>query len=148
MTNRLSRVLLSGFLVGMTIPASAASMDGYAQFRPAVEEVSAELSAGYAACIGRSSGVTEGMQNCIAEEYPRVDRKLNATYAQTMRRLPNEKSRGRLRQLQRAWLTERWVECTAEAAAAGGGSVSDIVYRNCQLREVARRTLWLKAVNS
>lgn len=134
--------------VGMLLPLPAAAnrpiSPSYSQFRPLAAAIKARLSAGYGHCIANSGGVTATMQDCIGREHARLDRMLNATYANVMRRLPNDKARAGLRYRQRDWLTMRWDACLEDMNSAGGGSAGDLVYRDCQLQELVRRTLWLE----
>ena len=135
-------------MVGTLLPLSATANEpvppSYMQFRPSPTATEGRLSAGFSVCIANSGGVTATMQDCIGREYARLDRLLNAAYANIMRRLPNDKARAELRYRQRDWLTMRWDACLEEMDSAGGGSAGDLVYRNCQLQELVRRTLWLE----
>jgi uncharacterized protein YecT (DUF1311 family) len=124
-------------------PADAAQDRPYGQFHPSQATVSARMSSGFGACMGQTKGVTANMQDCLASEYTRLDRALNATYASVMRRR-GDKGAADLRQHQRVWLKVRWDGCREDMEKAGGGSAGILVFSDCQLREVVRRILWLE----
>ncbi len=86
------------------------------------------------------------MQTCMAGEYRRLDRALNAAYRDALRRLPSNAARSRLRDLQRTWLKTRWDICADEVARSGmaGGSGGQLVEASCRLRVVSDRTQWLR----
>lgn len=135
--------------IGMLLPqlayAKEALLSSYMQFLPSAGAIDGRISGGFRACIAASGGVTANMQDCIAHEGARLDRLLNRTYTNVMRRLPHDRARSDLRYRQRDWLTMRWDTCLEDMSKAGNGSSGDLVFRNCQLRELARRTLWLNS---
>lgn len=137
-------MMVAGMLLPLSATANQTVPPSYMQFRPSPAASQSRVSSELGACIANSGGVTAAMQDCIGREYARLDKLLNATYANVMRRLPHDRARADLRYRQRDWLTMRWDGCLEEMDSAGGGSASDLVYRNCQLQELVRRTLWLE----
>ncbi|MES2986820.1 MAG: lysozyme inhibitor LprI family protein [Pseudomonadota bacterium] len=123
----------------LLIAAVLLASQSYAQFHPRDSAIDARISATMRSCMTKTGGITENMQNCLAAEYTRLDRALNRTYAIAMRA-----TRNTLRPSQRDWLATRWVGCVEHMKRSGDGTGGDLAYRNCQLREVARRTLWLE----
>lgn len=87
------------------------------------------------------------MRDCAAQEYERLDRKLNDAWRETMSRMAGNEARSRLRQLQREWIKVRWAECDEQVAQSGmaGGTGGLLIYDTCQLEVVARRISWLEA---
>ena len=134
--------------IGMPLPQLAHAKEtlppSYMQFQPSAGVIDARISGSFKACIAASDGVTANMQDCIAHEGVRLDKVLNRTYAKVMRRLPHDRARTDLRNRQRDWLTMRWDICLEDMDRAGGGSGGDLVFRDCQLQELVRRTLWLE----
>lgn len=135
--------------VGATaMPYNAAALAELPVHERTLEESAAlynELSDDFRRCIRRSGGVTANMQDCMAAEYARLDRQLNVAYTRAMGELTTNQARKDLRGLQRGWLRERWSSCRVDMERAGGGSAGDLIYGDCQLREIARRILWLGA---
>lgn len=112
----------------------------------ATDAAALDRSPEFRQCITDSGGVTAAMQDCMGNEYRRLDRALNMAYRGALRRLPSDTARSRLRALQRTWLKNRWDVCTDEVAGSGmgGGSGGLVVEGNCRLRIVADRTQWLR----
>lgn len=112
----------------------------------AAEPPAADRSPEFRQCVRDSAGVTAAMQTCMAGEYRRLDRALNAAYRDALRRLPSNAARSRLRDLQRTWLKTRWDICADEVARSGmaGGSGGQLVEASCRLRVVSDRTQWLR----
>lgn len=111
---------------------------------PAALAMETPFSPAFSQCISLSVGVTIAMRNCSAQEYARLDRKLNATWRSTMSRIPNEAARFRLRQIQREWIKTRWAECDKQVAQSGGGTADLLIDDDCQLRVIAQRISWLE----
>lgn len=113
----------------------------------AAEPPAADRSPEFRQCVRDSAGVTAAMQNCLAGEYRRLDRALNAAYRDALSRLPGNAARSRLRDLQRTWLKTRWDICADEVARSGmaGGSGGQLVEASCRLGVVSKRTHWLRA---
>lgn len=81
----------------------AASAGSVAAAQPAAED----RSPAFRQCVRDSGGVTAAMRTCMADEYRRLDKVLNAAYRGALRRLQNDAARVRLRDAQRAWLKDR-----------------------------------------
>ena len=135
-------------MLAVSFPLLAHAGEGgpssYPQFQPSPATLAARYSPAFDTCIDKSGGVTAAMQDCLADEYELLDETLNTIYAKTMRHASTPQAKAELRSGQREWLSLRWNGCLREMESAGGGSASDLVYRDCQLREVARRSLWLE----
>ncbi|MGB9208795.1 MAG: lysozyme inhibitor LprI family protein, partial [Pseudolabrys sp.] len=56
----------------------------------------------YATCLDKSGGVTSAMQACIADEFERQDKRLNAAYKALIGTV-SEKRKTELRDVQRKW---------------------------------------------
>lgn len=96
-------------------------------------------------CVRDSGGVTTAMRACMASEYRRLDRALNAAYRAALRRSPGDAARARLRDGQRAWLKDRDAICRAEVERSGmaGGTGGLLIEDSCRLRLLSERTQWL-----
>lgn len=106
-----------------------------------------DRSPAFRQCVRDSAGVTAAMQDCMASEYRRLDRALNAAYRDALRRLPGNTARMRLKGLQHTWLKTRWDICNAELLQSGmaGGSGGQLVDTSCRLNVISNRTQWLRA---
>jgi len=124
----------------------ALSQTGALHAEPAPLKVESRLSPALGECIKSSGGVTVAMRDYMAQEYERLDRRLNETWRTTMARMPGDQARSRLRQLQREWIKTRRAECDEQVAQSGtgGGTADLLVYDNCQLEGIARRLVWLE----
>ena len=129
-------------LAPTAIALLAASSGGLSAAEPPAPDRSPE----FRQCVRDSAGVTAAMQNCLAGEYRRLDRALNAAYRDALSRLPGNAARSRLRDLQRTWLKTRWDICADEVARSGmaGGSGGQLVEASCRLGVVSKRTQWLR----
>lgn len=117
------------------------------QAEPTALSLETRLSSDFDKCISASGGVTTVMRDCAAQEYVRIDRKLNTAWRATMSRMPDDEARFRLRQLQREWIKTRWVECDEQVARSGmaGGAGGLLIHDTCKLGVIARRISWLEA---
>jgi len=113
----------------------------------AAEPAATDRSPAFRQCVRGSGGVTAAMRACMADEYRRLDKALNAAYRGALRRLPNDAARSRLRDVQRAWLNTREPLCRAEIEKSGmaGGTGGLLIEDSCRLRVVSERTQWLHA---
>ena len=130
----------------LTVAALALWQTTTLHAEPTTLQVEPRLSPAFGECIKSSGGVTAAMRDCTAQEYQRLDQKLNETWRMTMARMPDDRSRSALRQLQREWIKTRWAECDEQLAlsGSGGGTADLLVYDNCQLGVTARRISWLE----
>ncbi|WP_428628088.1 lysozyme inhibitor LprI family protein [Sphingopyxis sp.] len=113
----------------------------------ATEPAAADRSPEFRQCVRGSGGVTAAMQDCMADEYRRLDRALNRSYRDALRRLPSDAARSQLQASQRTWLKTRGNICDDELARSGmaGGSGGQLVEASCRLRILSDRTQWLRA---
>ncbi|MBD0414252.1 lysozyme inhibitor LprI family protein [Oryzicola mucosus] len=73
-----------------------------------------------------------GMNICAAADYKAADTKLNAAYAEIVRRLSDdEDSKKRLQAAQRAWIGFRDAECNFATGDAQDGSIYPMLQSNC-----------------
>lgn len=98
-------------------------------------EVKPGIRGNYQQCIDNTGGVTPDMQDCISEEYAYQDQRLNATYAQLLEVLNDDKDQ-MLRDAQRQWNTKRDLDCAPEGAP-GQGQV--LMANDCALQMTADR---------
>jgi uncharacterized protein YecT (DUF1311 family) len=103
-------------------------------------------SATYNACMASGDaarGITLGINNCTGAEIDRQDAALNRTYKAVLARLSPARQAD-LRAAERKWIPARDRRCTREMGDEAGGTLGDIMYRNCILYETINRTAWLK----
>ncbi|WP_240231610.1 lysozyme inhibitor LprI family protein [Devosia lacusdianchii] len=131
---KIAAIILSLALLAM--PAWA--VDDYAAFELPAEDV--VTSSDYTDCLDASGGVHPTMMDCIGAEYGRLDLKLADAYAEALERVSHPDA---LKQEQAGWLEMRAEICEAASAEAGGGQASDLVFADCELGELIRRTRWL-----
>lgn len=131
----------------LTVAALALWQTTALHAEPTPPRAEPRLSPAFGKCIKSTRGVTDAMRDCTAQEYERLDRELNETWRVTMARVPDDRARSRLRQLQREWIKTRWAECDQQVAQSGmgGGTGGLLIYDNCQLEVIARRLSWLEA---
>ncbi|MDI6027823.1 lysozyme inhibitor LprI family protein [Corticibacterium sp. UT-5YL-CI-8] len=73
-----------------------------------------------------------GMNICAAADYKTADAKLNATYAEIVKRLSDdEDGKKRLQAAQRAWIVYRDAECNFATGNAQEGSIYPMLQDNC-----------------
>jgi uncharacterized protein YecT (DUF1311 family) len=87
--------------------------------------------------LDKAGGVTPAMQDCIAEELERQDRRLNTTY-QTLMGSVSEKRRTQLRDAQRKWIAFRDANCRFYFDP-DGGSAARLASNECVVTLTARR---------
>ncbi|WP_439569858.1 lysozyme inhibitor LprI family protein [Sphingopyxis sp.] len=121
----------------------AAGAGSAAAAAPAPED----RSPAFRQCVRDSGGVTAAMRACMAGEYRRLDKALNAAYRGALRRSPGDTARARLRDAQRAWLKDREAICRAEVERSGmaGGTGGLLIEDSCHLRLLSERTRWLES---
>ncbi|MEW5834292.1 MAG: lysozyme inhibitor LprI family protein [Pseudomonadota bacterium] len=98
------------------------------------------LRPSFQACVEASKGVTLALNNCIGAEHAFQDKRLNAAYQQLRKSLPKSE-RVRLRDEERAWITQRDKEC---APQADSGTAGVLDANQCQLDETAARAAVLE----
>jgi uncharacterized protein YecT (DUF1311 family) len=126
-------------------PKLALAQGSYAQFKLSDAQSNALGSAAYTGCMNRADGVTAAMNDCIGGEYDRLDRRLNASYQATLRRLPRARQMA-LRSQERGWLATREETCLAqlEVPPENMGTLDQIQLRLCNLEELKRRIVWIE----
>jgi uncharacterized protein YecT (DUF1311 family) len=131
MISRIS--LLSLLALTMTTSAFAAeTIDPEKTYSPAYRHCIATGDAG--------RGVTPAMQICIANEYERQDKLLNAAYKAAMAQR-GPAAQKTLRQEQRGWIKRRDSECQENLT---GGTIDRVEVPLCHLNMTAVRTVELK----
>jgi uncharacterized protein YecT (DUF1311 family) len=154
-----SRLLLSGFLVLLSVMTSAA---GHAQSRkPTTHEIAAirdcatktkdDVDAGEGQClfklaadpcIGSFGSASDGkMADCYAIEGAIWDGLLNDNYKKLLATLDDEQA-GKARAMQRAWIAYRDSTCGFYDDKIQG-SMSIMMHAACNTRETARRAMLL-----
>lgn len=107
-------------------------------FGAALMQEKSNLSAAYDACLARARGITVEVRACTSQEHRRQDSRLNATYRELMRRLPESRRAG-LRDAQRAWIAFREAECDYRGEQEGGGTLQAVIIDSCWLSFTAER---------
>ena len=83
------------------------------------------------------------INTCISNDYAREDAQLNANYKQLMGKLDSSEKE-RLKEVQRAWIQFRDLQCEFEAAQYAGGSMEASVRAQCLARVTKQRNKDLK----
>ncbi len=132
------------------LTALGLSAAGASSLAAAADPAAGDRSPAFRQCVRGSGGVTAAMRACMADEYSRLDKALNAAYRGALRRLPNDSARSRLRAAQRTWLNNRETVCRTEVERSGmaGGTGGLLIEDSCRLRVVSERTQWLRTYPS
>jgi uncharacterized protein YecT (DUF1311 family) len=143
-----SRVFCLLMLVAAFLPLHpklAYAQTSYARFKLNDAQSLAMDSAQYTGCLNRADGVTASMNDCIGAEYDRLDRRLNASYQATLRRLSRTRQMA-LRSEERGWLATREETCIAqlEVPLENMGTLDQLQFRFCTLGELKRRIIWIE----
>ena len=96
----------------------------------------------YSECVEKAGGVTPAIQDCIADEHDRQDKRLNTAYRQLLSALP-EKRKTQLRDVQRKWLAFRDANC-GFYGDPGGGQAGRLAANECVVRVTALRAAELE----
>ncbi|MDT8989687.1 lysozyme inhibitor LprI family protein [Curvibacter sp. APW13] len=88
-----------------------------------------------------SAGGQSEMNQCMAIEYRKVDRRLNSLYMELTSVL--EDARG-IRASQRAWLKYRDAECSDDVMQLGQGSLQPYAYHSCMIEFTEERIRHLR----
>lgn len=82
---------------------------------------------------------------CAGANYESADRALNETYRELLAAQPDEQSRARLREAERAWIAYRDKTCASEVGPQeGGGSIWPMDMSTCLEAKTAARLRVLK----
>jgi uncharacterized protein YecT (DUF1311 family) len=85
------------------------------------------------------------MNVCAARDYEREDRRLNQTYRDLIAKLEQGK-REKLREVQRAWLSYRDLNCDFQSDDYQGGTIYSLIQSSCLADMTKQRTKDLKAL--
>lgn len=85
---------------------------------------------------------TADMNECIYKEYQAIDKKLNYSYQELLKIIPNN-SKKKLLAAQRAWLKYRDLECDFASEFLQGGTLATVVTKNCFVEMTKKRVLKL-----
>lgn len=85
------------------------------------------------------------MNACAARDYEREDQRLNQTYRDLLAKLEVAK-REKLREVQRAWLSFRDMNCDFQSADYQGGTIYSLIQSSCLADMTKQRTKDLKAL--
>jgi uncharacterized protein YecT (DUF1311 family) len=126
-------------------PKLAHAETSYERFKLTDAQSLAMESAQYKGCMNRANAITASMNDCIGAEYDQLDRRLNASYQVTLRRLPRARQMA-LRSQERGWLATREETCIAqlEVPLENMGTLDQIQFRFCTLAELKRRIIWIE----
>jgi uncharacterized protein YecT (DUF1311 family) len=103
-----------------------------------------KLSDAYASCMEKASGATPAMQDCIAGELARQDKRLNESYKELMASLEG-KRKSQLREVQRKWLAFRDANC-AFYDKPDGGQADRLAANECVVQFTAQRATELEGL--
>lgn len=93
----------------------------------------------------KSPDTQMAMNVCSARDYEREDQRLNQTYRELLAKLEAAK-REKLREVQRAWLSFRDLNCDFQSADYQGGSIYPLIQTSCLADMTKQRTKDLKAL--
>ena len=110
------------------------------QVRAKAEEQ--QTSKAYAECIDKSGGVTAAMQACVADEFERQDKRLNASYKALLGAV-SEKRKTELRGVQRKWIAFLDANCRFYGDPEGG-TVDRLAANECRVTHTALRATELQ----
>ncbi len=101
-----------------------------------------QTSKAYAACLDKSGGVTFAMQACIADEFERQDKRLNAAYKALIGAV-SEKRKTELRDVQRKWIAFLDANCSFYDDPEGG-TADRLAANECRVTHTALRATELQ----
>jgi uncharacterized protein YecT (DUF1311 family) len=96
----------------------------------------------YAACLDKSGGVTFAMQACVADEFERQDKRLNAAYKALIGTV-SEKRKTELRDVQRKWIAFLDANCSFYDDPEGG-TADRLAANECRVTHTALRATELQ----
>lgn len=83
------------------------------------------------------------MNQCANQDYQRADQKLNQLYQQLLAKTEPSKQ-GSVRDVQRAWVKYRELQCAYEAIGYAGGSIAPLVRADCLTELTGQRNQTLE----
>ena len=101
-----------------------------------------QTSKAYAACLEKSGGVTFAMQACIADEFERQDKRLNAAYKALIAAV-SEKRKAELRDVQRKWIAFLDANCRFYNDPEGGTG-DRLAANECRVTHTSQRATELE----
>jgi uncharacterized protein YecT (DUF1311 family) len=97
-----------------------------------------------ASCPNETDDTTaQDKVKCRDKEIVRNETQLDAIYKRKIKQLP-KKAQKKLRSEEHAWTSTRYNECLHSREDNLGGALRNVVYRDCVLFELKRRTLWIE----
>ncbi len=99
----------------------------------------------YTACLDAAGGVTVDMLDCAAVELAWLDSRLNGHYGEAMHALPADQ-RSALRDLQRAWMRYRDLDCSFLNGQALAGTSGLLLQRACLVEKTRERAAAMKDI--
>lgn len=85
------------------------------------------------------------MNICAGKDYEREDVRLNKNYNELFSKL-DDSHRRRLKEVQRAWLNFRDLQCDYDSSQYEGGTIYSLVHSTCLLQMTKQRNKDLKAM--
>jgi uncharacterized protein YecT (DUF1311 family) len=118
------------------------AVSGLAQAAPKVDRY---YSKTYNDCMDVAGGSTMPMKDCMGAEYEAWDKQLNQTYQALMARR-TAPERIRLRDQERAWLTDTRIKCYHAGDDEEGGSLQGVEIQQCNLDQTILRAFYLRGL--
>jgi uncharacterized protein YecT (DUF1311 family) len=103
-------------------------------------------SKAYAACMEKAAGATFAMQDCIADEHARQDKRLNSAYRALLASIA-EKRKAALRDAQRKWIAFRDANCAFQGNAEDG-QAGRLAANECLVTLTAQRAKELESLKT
>jgi uncharacterized protein YecT (DUF1311 family) len=123
---------------------------GYGDFDLTKAEVNEVIRAANARCPQKSDDYSSTMAKeplyqaeSRSKLVVRSEARLNAAFKRTLSRASKE-VRNNLRVEQRLWIKNRYDNCERDKDENLGGARKNVLFHDCQLFEIKRRTLWIE----
>jgi uncharacterized protein YecT (DUF1311 family) len=123
---------------------------GYGDFDLTKAEINEVIDATNASCPKKSDDTgsiwaaeARYQAGCRYKQTVRSEARLNAAYKRTIPLLSND-ARNTLRAEQRLWIRTRYAKCERDRHNNLGGAMKNVLFHDCQLFELKRRTLWIE----
>jgi uncharacterized protein YecT (DUF1311 family) len=142
--SKFSVSLVATFMFGSSTLMAASAPLSYNDFMLKDGEKAEVMIAIKASCPNESDDTTaQDKMKCRDKEIVRSERHLDTIYKRKIKRLP-KKAQSKLRSEERAWASTRYNECLSSREDNLGGALRNVVYSECVLFELKRRTLWIE----
>ncbi len=132
----------------------AAPPQGYGDFQLTKAEINEVINTTNISCPKKSDNAgsiwaaePRYQAGCRYKQTVSSEARLNAAYKRTMPLLSKE-ARNALRVEQRLWIRNRYAECERDRSNNLGGALKNVLFYDCQLFELKRRTLWIEMPTS